>query len=604
VSADTSRTEGKRLSGEGIVVGLQVVGENRLLGRGWRGEPTATRRALDEWITQSSRLLSWPMVFIFVTLGLAITACNQRNEPGESQQQPAQVTRKPAIGGIYRRPLANDPASLDPARLRDIYGVTVVNQVFDGLVEFDAHLNVLPALAESWSASRDGLVWTFRLRRGVRFHNGREVVAADVVYSLSRFLDPTVGSPRTWFLDKVRGAPAFLAGTTKALDGIRAIDRYTVQIVLSEAFAPFISILGLPHLVIVPKEEVEREGADFASSPVGTGPFRFVQWNRGEEIVLEANEHYFRGRPFLDRVRFVIFPGTPLNDMMQAFEHGELEESPIPPDKRQALLKANTYRVIRKPTLGLLIIGFNVERPPFDRQKIRQSFNYAIDKINLNDEVQGARNVVARGILPPGMPGYTPQIHGYDYDPAKAMDLLAQAGHPAGKDLAPMTLSSSAKGVDSHQEFRALQRYLTFIGIEVNRKQFENWPSFRQALLRGESELFRFSWYADYPDPDNIFYPLFHSQSEANFFRYRNHVVDDLLDKARRETDELQRAKLYREVEQIILNDAPAAILLHYTYEQVFQPYVEGVEVSALGDPYIPLHKVRLKQSWPASTSQ
>jgi oligopeptide transport system substrate-binding protein len=584
-------------------VGLRVVGENRFPGGDWRGELTATGGTLHKQLTQNGPMVSWAMVFIFVALSLAITACNRRNERGESQEQPAPVTRKPAIGGTYHRPLGDDPGTLDPARLTDIYGVTIVNQVFDGLVEFDAHLNVLPALAESWSASRDGLVWTFQLRRGVQFHNGREVVAADVVYSLSRLLDPAVGSPRPWFLDKVQGAEAFRSGTTKSLDSIKAIDRHSVQITLAEAFAPFISILGLPHLTIVPKEEIERAGPDFARSPLGTGPFRFVQWKRGEEIVLEANAQYFRGRPFLDRVRFVIFPGTNESAMIQAFERGELEDSPIPPEKRQAFLQSNTYQVIRKPTLSLLVIGFNVERPPLDRRKIRQSFNYAIDKVQVNEEVQGGRYVVARGILPPGMPGYTPEIQGYDYAPAKAKDLLAQAGHPAGSNLAPMTLSSSAKSVEAQREFQTIQQNLAAIGIKVNRKQFESWPTFRQALLRGEAELFRFSQYADYPDPDNIFYPLFHSTSETNFFRYRNQLVDDLLDKARRETNDLQRANLYREVEQIILHDAPAAILLHYTFEQVFQPYVEGVEISALGDPYIALRKVRLKNISPTGAN-
>jgi oligopeptide transport system substrate-binding protein len=577
-------------------VGLQVVGENRFPGGCWHSEATETARALNQQSARSSRIFSWAMVYIVAALGLGLTACNKSNETGESQEQPARVTGKLPIGGTYQRPLGNDPGTLDPARLTDIYGVTVINQVFDGLVEFDAHLNVLPALAKSWSASRDGLVWTFQLRRGVQFHNGREVVAADVVYSLSRFLDPAVGSPRSWFLDKVKGAGAFRSGTTKSLDSVKAVDRYTVQITLAEPFAPFISILGLPHLTIVPKEEIERAGSDFASSPIGTGPFRFVQWKRGEEIVLKANEQHFRGRPFLDHVRFVIFPGTNENDMIRAFERGELEDSPLPPEKRQAFLQSDTYQVIRKPTLSLLVIGFNVERSPLDRRKIRQSFNYAIDKNHVNEEVQGGRYVVARGILPPGMPGYTPEIQGYDYDPAKAKDLLAQAGHPAGSNLAPMTLSSSAKGLEAQREFQTIQQHLAAIGMKVNRKQFESWPTFREALLRGEAELFRFSRYADYPDPDNIFYPLFHSQSEGNFFRYRNHLVDDLLDKARRETNDLLRAKLYREAEQIILQDAPAIILLHYTFEQVFQPYVKGVEVSALGDPYIPLRKVRLQK--------
>ena len=575
---------------------LRVVRENRLRGGDGRGESIAPGRAPKTQFTQSNGVFSRMIVVILVALGLVITACNRSDETGESQEQPARATRKPALGGTYQRPLGNDPGSLDPALLTDIYGVTVVNQVFDGLVEFDAHLNVVPALAKSWSASRDGLAWTFQLRRGVQFHNGREVVATDVVYSLSRFLDPAVNSPRSWFLEKVKGAEAFRSGATTSLDSVEAVDRYTVRIMLAEAFAPFISILGLPHLTIVPKEEIEREGANFARAPIGTGAFRFVHWKRGEEIVLEANEQHFRGRPFLDRVRFVIFPGTNRSEMIQAFERGELEDSPISPEQSQAFLQSNSYQVLRKPTLSLLLIGFNVERPPLSRRKIRQAFNFAVDKAHVNEEVQRGRHVVARGILPPGMPGYTPQIQGYDYDPVKAKDLLVQAGHPAGRNLRPMTLSSSAKGSEAQREFQIIQQQLAAIDIQVNRQQFENWPTFQQALLRGEAELFRYSWYADYPDPDNIFYPLFHSHSENNFFRYRNHRVDDLLDKARRETNDLQRAKLYREVEHIILNDAPAVILLHYTYEQVFQPYVEGIEISALGDPYFPLRKVRLNK--------
>ena len=234
---------------------------------------------------------------------------------------------------------------------------------------FDAHLNVVPALAQSWSASRDGLVWTFHLRKGVQFHNGREMSAEDVVYSLSRLLDPAVGSRNSPLLDKVKGAAEFRAGTTKVLEGIKAIDRYTVEISLSEPFVPFISILGMAHTSIVPREEVERLGPDFATAPVGTGPFRFVRWERGQEILLEANKHYFRGRPALDRVRFVIFPGGTQSDMLKAFEQGELEESPLTPDRRKEFLEAATYKVIRKPTLSLRLSGSTLSVPRFRSER-------------------------------------------------------------------------------------------------------------------------------------------------------------------------------------------------------------------------------------------
>ncbi len=538
--------------------------------------------------------------FLWVLLLLVFTfmlpACTRRDEAKTAREQPKQAAREPASGGTYRRPLGADPATLDPARMSDFYAVTVTNQIFDSLVEFDAQLNVLPELAQSWSASRDSLTWTFNLRKGVQFHNGREMVADDVVYSLSRLLDPAVRSPRSSYLSKVKGAAKFQAGTTKDVEGVKALDRYTVQITLSELFAPFITILGIPHLSIVPREEVERSGPPFAEKPVGTGPFRIVQWDKGREIILEANATYFRGRPALDRVRFVIFPGTAESDMVQAFLQGQLEESPITQEKRKELLEAveaGTYTYIRRPMLGLLLLGFNREHPPFDKLEIRKAFNYTIDKVHLNREVYGERYGVAQGILPPGMPGY--KVQGYRYDLEKAKDLLAQAGHPGGQGLAPVTLASSAQSATiREQEFQTIQRYLATVGIQVEWKQYEDWPTFRQALERGEEQFFRYSWYADYPDPDSFFYPLFHSQSLVNYFRYRNPTVDQRLDDARRETDDLRRAELYREAEKRILDDAAAVMLLHYTYERVFQRYVDGVEVNALGDPYIPMWKIRL----------
>jgi oligopeptide transport system substrate-binding protein len=233
---------------------------------------------------------------------------------------------------------------------------------------------------------------------------------------------------------------------------------------------------------------------------------------------------------------------------------------------------------------------------------VRQAFNYAVDKIRMNREIQANRYVVARGILPPGMPGYNPEVQGYDYDPDKAKALLAQAGHPGGKGLTPVTIGSTLKSAEIRQESEAVQQYLTNIGVQVELGGFEDWPAFQRALEQGETQIFRYAWYADYPDPDNFLYPLFHSQSANNYFRYRNPTVDGLLDEARKETDDLRRVKLYREAEQLILNDAPGVMFLHRTYEELFQPYIEGIEPSALGDPYVSLRKVRLKRTEQTNT--
>jgi peptide/nickel transport system substrate-binding protein/oligopeptide transport system substrate-binding protein len=557
---------------------------------------TTAHRVLAKHAHTRRQWRRFPTLPILAALTLAISACSEQNETKRPPETPSQIMQTSAIGGTYRRPLRNDPSSLDPANIVDLYGVAVANQIFDGLVSFDAHLNVVPALAQSWSASRDGLVWTFRLRKGVQFHNGREMSAEDIVYSLARLLDPAVGSRNSPLLENVKGADAFRAGTTKVLDGLKAIDRYTVEVSLAEPFHPFISILGMAHTAIVPRDEVERPGRDFGTAPVGTGPFRFVRWVRGHEILLETNKQYFGGRPALDRIRFVIFAGATQSAILKAFEQGELEESPLTPDRRQEFLETATYKVIRKPTLSLLLYGFNLERSPFQKREVRQAFNFAIDKVHLNQEVHGGLYVVARGILPPGMPGYSPDVQSYDYDPARAKTLTAEAGHPGGKDLAPVTLSTSAKSAEVRAESQIIQHGLAVIGVHADFQQFNDWPTFQGALEQGDVQLFRYSWYADYPDADNFLYPLFHSAGQRNYFRYRNPAVDKLLDDARRKTDDLRRVKLYREAEQLILQDAPAVMLLHYTYENVFQPYVQGVEVSALGDPYVPVRKIWLKR--------
>jgi oligopeptide transport system substrate-binding protein len=553
------------------------------------------------WMSWFSRPLLLLIVLTCVTLTVAISACTKEDETERPRDEPAQQTRQSSIGGTYRRPLGNDPASLDPARIADEYAVAVANQIYDSLVEFDAHLNVLPGLAQSWSASTDGLVWTFHLQRGVQFHNGREMTAADVVYSLSRLLDPAVRSPRSWSLAKVKGAARLHEGVTRELEGIKAVDRYVVQITLTEPFAPFISIIGLPHLAIVPREEVERLGGDFAVSPVGTGPFRFVNWERGREIVLEANKNYFRGRPSLDNIRFVIFPGNVQSEIVRAFERGELEESPIPPDRYEQMLKQGGYRVVRKPTLSLLLLGFNIEHAPFDQREVRVAFNHAVDKVRMNREIRYDHYVVAKGILPPGMPGYDPEVQGYSYAPDQAKNLLAQAGHAGGRRLETVTLGSGAKSNIARRDYEAVRQDIGSLGVQVELREFDSWPTFQQALQRNELQMFRYAWTADYPDPDGFLYPLFHSQSQTNYFRYHNPVVDGLLDKARQETDELKRVELYREAEQRILQDAPAVTLLHYTYERLFQPYVDGIEISALGESYVPMWKVRLRPLAPVN---
>jgi oligopeptide transport system substrate-binding protein len=222
-----------------------------------------------------------------------VVGCKDKEQPAEVQDK--HPTSMPRYGGIYRKRLELEPLTLDPALLTDIYAASVAQQIFDGLVQFDANLNVIPCIAKSWKASYDGLVWTFELRQGVKFHHGREVSADDFVYTFTRLLHPRTASPRAWLFERVQGAKEFLAGTAERVEGLQALDVYTLQITLSHPYAPFISILGMVQAQVVPREEVERLEAAFGRQPVGTGPFRFVNWVAGEQITLEVNEEYFEG---------------------------------------------------------------------------------------------------------------------------------------------------------------------------------------------------------------------------------------------------------------------------------------------------------------------
>jgi oligopeptide transport system substrate-binding protein len=504
------------------------------------------------------------------------------------------------FGGMYRRMLGDNPATLDPASLTDIYGRAVVSQIFDGLVQFDAQLKPLPALAEFWEASRDGRTWTFTLRRGVKFHHGREVTAPDVVYSFTRLLNADRPLPVAELFRRLQGTTAFLQGKAKQIQGLTVVDRYTLQIVLEEPLASALAVLGLANAAVVPQDEVERLGERFGRAPVGTGPFTFVRWEPNREIVLAAHEQYHEGRPLLDGIVFKIVVGDKLEERFAEFLQGTLEETIIPSGKIEEVRadpRYHQYQRMRMPMLSLLYIGFNTQVKPFDDKRVRQAFNYAVDTEAIVREITKRGSLPATGVLPPGMLGHDPERQGYAYAPATAKRLLAEAGYPEGAGFPVVPLWSVDKAESTKAELAAYQRYLAELGVTVEIHFAPNWPTYKAMLEQGELPLFRLVWVADIPDPDNMLFPLLHSASPTNRTFYRNPQVDQLLEQARREVDEAQRIALYRELERLVMDDAPW-ITQHYSVlEYLFQPYVQGVEINLLGSRTMPLKKIWFKKS-------
>jgi ABC-type transport system substrate-binding protein len=495
---------------------------------------------------------------------------------------------------VYRRPLGHDPATLDPARIKDIYSLSVSQQIFDGLVQFDRTLSIAPALAEFWQASRDGLTWTFVLRKGTKFHHGREVTADDVIFSLTRLLDPRLKSGAADLFLGVKGAPEFRAGRASHVAGLVAIDRHTVRVSLTEAQTPFVSVLAVGHAKIVPRDLVEREGDAFGRRPVGSGPFRFVRWERGQEIVLAANPDYFDGAPRLSEIVFRIFPGNAADTMYQEFERGNLEDAPVPTRDYAWAVAAKRYTHVKRPMISIRWYGLNTRVKPLDDRRVRQALVHAIDRVALMRDVYQDRYALARGILPPGTQGFNPRLPGHAYDPGRARKLLAEAGYPGGQGLRPIPIWSSVKRDEIVRQHEAVKRDWAAVGVPATIEYLTDWPTFARLLDEAKLPVFLHGWYADVPDPDNFLFKLFYSRGPRNFFGYANPLVDDLLVQARAERDAIRRIELYRRAEESIVADVPVIPILHHTYERLFQPYVRSVEVNGLGDPYIPLRKVWL----------
>ncbi len=517
----------------------------------------------------------------------------------ESMKKPTLEIPGAKFGGIYRQMVGDNPSTLDPAFVTDIYSRVVINQIFDGLVQFDVHLNVIPAIAEFWEASQDGRTWTFFLRRGVKFHHGREVTAQDFVYSFTRLLQVNSPGPVTGLFEHIQGAKEFMQGKTPSLQGLKALDRYTFQMALEEPFASLLAVLGVTNAAVVPREEMERPGERFGRAPVGTGPFKFVRWVPNQEIVLEANDDYYEGRPFLDAVVLRIVVGSKLGERFAEFLKGNLEEAIIPSEKMEEVQTDPRYRPYQrfgKPWLSLLYIGFNTQRKPFDDKRVRQAFNYAVNKEAIVQEITKSDALTATGALPPGMPGYDADLQGYSYNPDKAKQLLAEAGYAGAAGFPVVQLWSIHQAETTKAELAAYQRYLADLGVRVEIHYAPDWPTYRAMLQQGKLPMFRLVRVADIPDPDNFLAPMLHSASPTNYTFYRNPLVDQLLEQARREVDDVQRIVLYREVERIVMDDAPWITQNYFdVLEYLYQPYVQGVEVSFLGKRAVPLKRIWFK---------
>ena len=469
----------------------------------------------------------------------------------------------------------DDVPTLDPAAGYDTASWTFEQMIFDTLVRYsDGGVDLVPEIATSWDESPDARVFTFHLRRDARFTNGRAVSAADFKYEIERVLDPATRSKGMEYFREITGAAEFQAGHTREVAGIATPDPWTIVFHLDAPDPIFVQKLAMPFAAAVPHEVVERWGEDFSSHVVGSGPFKLAQWIGGQRLVLVKNPGYFiKGVPRLDAVVEEIGVSDDLQWLK--FEAGTIDVSRIPSAEFLYVMKTPRLRALTLHIVDIATeyLGMNCRMKPFNDVRVRRAFNYAIDKRKIIALLNG-RGVVADGVLPPGLPGFNPNLKGYPYDPAKARLLLEEAG--VGKDFSP-TLWMRADRSEM-MIGQSIQQDLALVGVHVELKPVA-WAPLLEAIRQPDTvALVDLGWEADFSDPQNFLEVLFSRKQWGgnNDTFYYNPEVDKLLAEAAPLTDRARRYALYDRAEELVVADAPWVFLYNPVAYVIRQPWVNG----------------------------
>lgn len=494
------------------------------------------------------------------------SSSNTASSPGKSPDAQTANNPCPQNGGTMTMTYKDDISTLDPAIGYDWQNWSMIKSLFGRLLDYKpGTTEIVPSLAESYTVSEDGKTFTFKLRPNVKFHNGREVTAEDVVYSFQRTIDPKTKSPGQGFYSNVVGFDELAGGKAQSLTGVKAIDPSTVQITLKQPDASFLHIVAINFSAIVPKEEVAKYGEDFGKHPVGTGPYKFVSWDLGKQLTLERNPAYFEACvPHLDRIVFEV--GQEPTVAMLRLERGEVDVlgDGVPP-ARFVDFSGNPKTkdlVVRGTQMQTGYVAMNTRIEPFNNVKVRQAMNMAINKDKVVQIING-RAAVANQVLPPLMPGYDPNYKGYEYSPEKAKALLAEAGFPNG-----FSTQLFANNTDPNPRIvQLIQQDLAAVGIKAELKtQAQATVIAAGGNEKGAPLIWSggMAWIADFPDPANFYWPILACTANTpgtwNWSWYCNKSLDTMAkaaDAMVKPEQKEQRIAKYREVFGKVMEDAP-----------------------------------------------
>lgn len=534
-----------------------------------------------------SRIL-YPASCIF--LSFLLFACTSHQHPDKK---------------IFRYNESSGLASLDPAFAKNKQVMWAVHQLYNTLVEIDSNMQMKPSLAKRWVLSDDNLVFTFFLRTNIFFRDdacfangkGRRLTAYDVEYSFKRIVDKSTASPGAWiFNNRVDSA-----------NGFKAVNDSIFQLTLARPFQSILGILSMQYCSVIPREAVETYKTDFRRHPVGTGPFQFVAWEEGQALILKKNEHYFekdsegKTLPYLDGIK-VSFYDSKATEFLEFQQHRlDFIDDIDPSFKDEVLTKTghlkktwidrielHKHPYLNIEYLGILVDGNNelVKNSPLRLQKIRQAINYGFNRKKMMLYLRNSIGIAAEsGFVPAGLPSFDPvDVKGYRYDVSKAKQLLAEAGFPEGKDLPAIKLLTIPIYGDLGTY---IANELLQVGIKVDVEVIQK-SLLMEQTSKSQALFFRGSWIADYPDAEN-YLSVFYSKNPAppNYTRYKNPAFDQLYENALSEKNDSLRYRLYRQMDRMIINDAPVVPLwydmaIHLVHKNISNFYPNSLNLLEL----------------------
>lgn len=471
-----------------------------------------------------------------------------------------------------------DSVTLDPSKMLDGESAKVCDMIYDTLVQYrGATTDIEPALAVTWQSSADGLIWTFHLRRDIQFHDSTPFNAEAVVFSLSR--------------------PNALARSfyDEFISQITALDVYTVQIELKTPYAPFLSTMASSENAIVSPTAVAHFGENFGNNPVGTGPFKFVQWDRNDQIVLRANDKHWSGKPPIDKLVFRSIPDN--SERFMELQNGNLHAMEFPNPEDLSMIRGDAnLELLMQPSLNVGYLAMNMEKPPFDNLKVRLAINHAINKAEIIERLYQGTGIPAKGPIPPTLWSYDDSIEDYAYDPDLAKQLLTEAGFPDGFETTLWALPVPRPYIPNGQAFaEELQSDLQNVGINANIISYD-WRTYLEKTEIGEHDMAMLGWIAG-GDPDSFLYYLLSKTTAEkpalNIAFYKSDEMQDVLERARMSTDRDERIELYQQAQAIFHRDVPWVPLAHAQRLLVIDSSVQNLKLAPVGWKY--LRKVSLE---------